>query len=190
MEVSEVFEKIANHMIKGMMTHEALANYYDFLGLQGYKRCHEYHFLDETIAYRSVCRYYINHNNKLIPDSKQNGVEIIPESWYSHSRFDVDTSTKRSAVKNAFEVWHKWETETKELYEQMYNCLISIDEVADACKVKQLIKDVDEELKMVEREVLDLKAVDYDINYIIEKQHCLHEKYKKKMKKELKITIC
>jgi hypothetical protein len=189
-EVSEVFEKIKSHMIQGMMTHEALANYYDFLGLQGYKRCHEYHFLEETIAYRSVNRYYINHNNKLIIDSNQDKVEIIPSSWYNHVRQDVDASTKRSAVKNAFEIWHKWETETKELYEQMYNMLAENEEVANACKVKQLIKDVDEELKMVEREVLDLKAVDYDINYIVEKQHCLHKKYKKKMHKELKITIC
>jgi hypothetical protein len=189
MTIDEVFEKIASHMIKGMMTHEQLANYYDFLGLKGYKRCHEYHFLDETITYRSVCRYYINHNDKLIKDSHQDKVNIIPDSWFTHVRSDVDTSTKRSAVKNAFELWKSWEEETKELYEQMYNVLIENEEVADALKVKCLIEDVDHELKVVEREILDLKAVDYDIIYIIEKQHCMHEKYKKKMKK-LHIEIC
>jgi hypothetical protein len=190
MTVEEIYQKIANHMIEGMMTHEQLANYFDFLGLAGYKRCHEYHYLDESLAYRSLCRYYINHDNKLIMYTKREKVALIPESWFNHVRQDVDTSTKRNAVKSAFDLWQKWEVETKELYEQMYNCLIGLEEVADACKIKQLLKDVDEELKVVEREILNLKSVDYDMIYILECQDCMHERYKEKMEKELHVDIC
>ena len=67
MTIEEIYGRISKHMILGMMIHDQLANYYDFLGLKGYKRCHEYHFLSETCAYRGLNRYFINHHNKLIP---------------------------------------------------------------------------------------------------------------------------
>ena len=44
MTIEEIFGRISQHMIRGMMTHDQLASYYDFLGLRGYKRCHEYHY--------------------------------------------------------------------------------------------------------------------------------------------------
>ena len=190
MTVEEIYSKIANHMIKGMMTHEQLANYYDFLGLEGYKRCHEYHYIKETCEYRSLCRYFINHHNKLIPYSDVENPNIIPSAWYSHIRDDVDTTTKRNAVKSGLTVWVNWEKETKKLYEDMYNELIKIGEVASAFKVKELICNVDCELKKAERYHLNKKATDYDILLIIEEQHKKHEKYRKKMENELGVAIC
>jgi hypothetical protein len=177
-------------MIEGMMVHESMANYYDFLGLKGYKRCQEYHYLDETISYRSVCRYFINHHGKLIPEDEVNDPNVIPESWYAHDRMDVDPDTKRKAVKDGYSKWHDWEKETKKLYSHLYKELMELGEIADAKKVTDLICDVDQELKWIERDILDLEAVDYDIVYIVECQKCLHEKYKKKMKKGLHIDIC
>ena len=50
MTIKEIYAQIAEHMIKGMMIHEQLANYYDFLGLKGYKRCHEYHYMKMKIV--------------------------------------------------------------------------------------------------------------------------------------------
>ena len=47
MTCEEIFTNLAEHQIKGMMVHEQLANYYDFLGLPGYRNCHEYHFMKE-----------------------------------------------------------------------------------------------------------------------------------------------
>ena len=176
-------------MIKGMMIHEQLANYYDFLGLQGYKRCHEYHFLQETCAYRGVCRYFINHHDMLIPDEKIENPEIIPASWYDHIRGDVDTSTKKNAVKSGLTKWVTWERETKKLYESMYNELVNMGEVASACKIKELICDVDCELKKAERYWLNKEATGYDMSLIISEQKSKHDKYRKKMKK-MGVHIC
>ena len=66
MELKEIYSKISEHMINGMMLHDQMANYYDFLGLKGYKRCHEYHFMKETCDYRGLCRYYINHYSEFL----------------------------------------------------------------------------------------------------------------------------
>lgn len=190
MELKEIYSKIAEHMVNGMMLHDQLANYYDFLGLKGYKRCHEYHFLAETLNYRSLNRYFINHHNMLIPETRFDNKSAIPDNWYMHVRQDVDMATKRDAVKTALVKWVEWERETKQFYEQMYQELMDIDEVASACKIKEFILDVDQELKKAERYHLNKEAVNYDMSVIIEEQDKKHKKYDKKCKKELKVTIC
>ena len=48
---------------------------------------------------------------------------------------------------------------------------------------------VDEELKYLTREMLEYKAVDYDMDYIMFKQNEIHECYKEKQK-EIGINIC
>lgn len=183
MTLDEIYSELAAHKIKGMMIHENLANYYDFLGLKGYKRCHEYHFLDETKSFRELNRYFINHHNKLIPEKDIDTPEIIPSSWYKATRMEVDNNTKRNAIKNGMAIWHNWEKETKKLYEQMCKELLDIDEVASAMFIKRSICDVDKELKTVERYMLNKSAVDYDLMVIIPEQHEMHEKYKCKMEK-------
>ena len=189
MTVEEIFDKLSSHLVLGLMTHEQFCNYYDFLGLQGYKRCHEYHYMKENLAYRGICRYYINHYNKLIPESKFENPEIIPANWYKYTRFDVDANTKKNAVKSGLQKWKEWETTTKKLYEQMFKELMNIDEVAAACKVKELVHDVDMELKKIDRYILEKEAVNYDIGHIISEQKHKHEKYKKKAEK-MGINIC
>ena len=182
MTLEEIYSQIASHMIKGMMIHENLANYYDFLGLKGYKRCHEYHFLSESCSFRKLNRYFINHHNKLIPNKNVDTPQVIPDSWYQVSRLDVDNAVKRNAIKNGLTIWHNWEKETKQLYEDMYNQLMSINEVASALHIKEYICDVDDELKKVERYMLNKEAIEYDLSVIIPEQDDWHDKYKCKLK--------
>lgn len=182
MAIDKVYSKLAAHMIKGMMFHEQLANYYDFLGLEGYKRCHEYHFFCESKSYRLVNRYYINHHNKLIDSEKVEDPQVIPSSWFKYSRQDVDNGTRASAVKSGIESWIEWERSTKKCYEQMYLELIQDEAVASALFIKKLICDVDNELKYAERKYLRLEAVDYDMTVIIPEQVQIHDKYEHKLK--------
>lgn len=189
MELKEIYSKINEHMINGLMLHDQLANYYDFLGLKGYKRCHEYHYFAENMAYRSLNRYFINHHNMLIPEARFDNVSAIPESWYSHVRSDVDASTKRNAVKTGLTKWVEWERETKKLYQDMYKELMDIDEVASACKIKELIHDVDCELKKAERYWLNKEATGYDMVQIIEEQGKKHKKYQHKLER-MGVHLC
>lgn len=189
MTIDEIFQKICEHQIKGIMTHAQLADYYDFLDLHGYKRMHEYHMLDEICCMRSMHRYYLNHYNKLIPDTEISSPDIIPAAWFARTRFDVDTSTRKKAVYTGFEKWQAWEIETKKLYEQMYKEACDLGEIAAAMKIKELVCDVDTELKYVERSLIEIKAVDYDMTYVCEQQHWLHDKYKEK-EKNIGVDIC
>lgn len=189
MTVEEIYKKIASHQIQGMMIHEQLANYYDFLGLKGYKRCHEYHFLVETLSYRSVCRYFINHHNKMIEEDKLDNPNVIPQNWFKYKRQDVDNATRKNAVKEGLDTWLSWERDTKELYQQMYGELYNVGEFASACKIKELIESVDHELKQVERYALSKKATDYNMSDIIAEQGKKHDKYERLMKR-ISFHIC
>ena len=168
-------------MIKGVMLHEQMADYYDFLNLHGYKRCHEYHSKCEMHSMRKLHKYYINHFNRLIEETSIDDPAVIPTSWFKYSRQDVDANTKRQAVKSGIEKWVAWEQNTKSLYQRMYNELCSIDEIAAAKKVACLIKDVDGELKWAQRRHISLVAADYDMGYILSEQRYLHDWYKEKM---------
>ena len=163
-----------------MMVHEQFANYYDFLGLYGYKACHEYHYIEETLSYRDICGYFINHYNKLIPDAPIENPNIIPASWHNYKRQDVDPNTKRNAVKTGLQTWRDWELGTKKLYEQMYKELMDLNEVASACKVKELIMDVDGELVNIGCYLLNKEAVNYDIGHIIGEQEKKRKEYQRR----------
>lgn len=178
MEVNEIFSALSAHFVKGLMIHTQLANYYDFLSLRGYKRCHEYHFKKESCSYRKLNRYYLNHYNKLIEEQRVDDPEIIPESWYKYSRTDVDMQTKKNAVKSGVQRWVAWEKETKEKLQDAYIELLDKNEIATAMFIKKFIKDVDCELKYAERKMLDLMSVDFDMTYILEEQKAIHDKYK------------
>lgn len=92
-------------------------------------------------------------------------------------------------MREAFEKWYAWEKETKEFYEKQFKILTDNYKIADADKVNELICKVDEELKYVTREMLEYKAVDYDMDYIMFKQDEIHDCYKEK-EKQIGIDIC
>ena len=167
MEVKDIFSELSAHMIKGLMIHTQLSDYYDFLNLHGYKRCHEYHAILEMKDYECLKRYYIEHYNKLVEEKPIENPDVIPTGWYPYSRQEVDVATKRSAVKSGIERWVTWEKETKDLYQRMYRELMSIGEVAAAKMLSKFIKNVDNELKWAQRKHIELVDADYDMSFII-----------------------
>ena len=183
MTIEEIFSKISAHSIRGMMIHDGMANYYDFLGLHGFKRCHEYHYLHETLLNRKINRFFINKYNKLIPDSEVDSSSVIPAAWMRYTRQQVDNSTKRNAVESGFDAWVKWERDTCEFYSNMCIEFENMGEIAAAELLRDLILDNNREIKKAERMQLKFKATDYDMTYIVECQDRLHEKYKDKTEK-------
>lgn len=182
MTVDELFSSLSSHMIKGLMLHDQMSDYYDFLSLRGYKRCHECHYKTEMRGYRKLHRYFINHYGKLIEEGRVDDPQAIPSSWYRYTRKEVDANTKRSAVRTGVEKWIAWEKETKSKYEDAYRELVNMGEEAAAIFMQDYIKSVDCELKMAERKALDLEAVDYSLGFIVGEQTRIHDKYKRKMK--------
>lgn len=180
--VDDVFAEINARQIAALMMHDQMADYFDFLGLSGYKRLHLYQYFAESKERRDVAHYYINHHGKLIPDRFEGNVQMIPESWRSANRMSVGKSTKQKAVEDGFSVYLGWEQATKDVYQKYATALREKGHVADAIFVDRLVEDVDNELERLERIITDLITSGYDPVYILESQKELHEEYKKKMR--------
>lgn len=189
MTVEDVFANINSHIIEGIMFHDQMAEYFDFLNLHGYKRMHEYHALDEFVERRGIIRYYTNHYNKLLPELPVTDPSVVPISWRNYTRQQVDSNTKRKAIKDSFTKWRLWEADTKRLYEKSYSDLCEAGEIAAACKVKELVHDVDMELKYVDRMHIKLESIDYDLCTISLCQDEMHEEYDNKTK-GIGVSIC
>lgn len=184
----EIFLKIKDRQITALMFHCQMADLFDFLGLMGFKRMHEYQYFTESHEYRGICRYYLNHHNKLLVGGHPKGPQVIPQEWGQYTRFDVTPQVRKQAVEKAFQEYQEWESETKELYSQYAKDLMSWGDVADSQEVCKLVCDVDYELKTLDRMIIKLKAISYDAIGVIDLQDELHEHYKKKLE-ELKLCF-
>lgn len=187
MTIDEIFSQIAQHMVEGLMIHSQMTDYYNFLGFEGYKSCHNYHYHSENNNHRQLSNYYLKHYNKIIKELSVSNPHIIPENWYQYTRDAVSTETKMDSIKKGFEKWVQWEKDTKNFYEQMYQALVSINEIAAAIEIKKYIEDVDYELAEAEQEFLELSSINYNISDVFTKQSDLVKKYCKKLKE---IELC
>lgn len=179
--VESIFSEINARMIAALMFHDQMSDYFDFLGMKGYKRLHEYQYFSESLERKKLNQYYINHHNKLIPDIYTGQVAMIPENWQTANRISVGKSTKQKGIEDGFHQYHEWESETKSLYEHYSVKLRENGAVTDAIMVERLVEDVDKELKKLERIIVDLISSGYDMVYITESQQGIHDKYKAKM---------
>lgn len=179
--VESIFSEINARMIAALMFHDQMSDYFDFLGMKGYKRLHEYQYFSESMERKKINQYYINHHNKLILNTYSGQVAVIPENWQTANRISVGKSTKQKGIEDGFNQYHDWEAETKSLYEHYSSRLREMGAVADAIMVEKLVEDVDNELKKLERIIVDLISSGYDMVYITESQQGIHDKYKAKM---------
>ena len=186
MTVQEVFSNLGQRMVEGLMTHSQMVDYFNFLGLKGYAKCHKYHYFEENANYKRVGDYFIKHYNKLILDLPVDNPHVIPEPWFQHSRPDVSKETRKTYIKAGWEKWVAWEKESKAFYEKMYQELMNMGEVAAAAYVGTVVDDVSDELAAAEQKWLELSAIDYDIVSIMEEQQSYCNKYNKKLK-EIKL---
>jgi hypothetical protein len=184
--VSEIFERVHNHQCDGVCTHDDLVEYFGFLSLNGFREMQMYQLFSENAEKKHIQDYYMKHYNQFIKQKEESESDfdsVIPTDWLSHTRFDVDKSTKARGVKNAFELWKEWETESKAVYQKAYSDLTEIGEIAAAEKIKELVTGVDDELAMIDTYILSMRSIDYDMVEIYDMQDTIERYYRKKLKK-------
>ena len=184
MSVEEICAAIAQKLLQGSMVHQQLINYYNFLALDGYRKCHQYHYYEQSYGYIEFVKYYVEHYGRLVPKYSLESLTsptILPQNWYNYKRDDMDINTKRNAIKNGLERWITWEKEIKTFLQEMYIELINNNQIALAMKVSQKIQDVNQELKYAGIRYLQIKASDFDMSMIISEQHEIKQKYRNKI---------
>ena len=203
-EVQQLYAELINRMKQGVEMHEQLADYYGFLNLPGYQKCHEYQMLCELLTYRKAKDIYMREYNQLVqpltmlnnmtnlssmsnnsnnqPNSNMNYTNVIPNQWYGHTRYEVDASTKRNAVRDGFKRWIDYEQDTKQFLLNMAQQLEQKNEREAARKLDYLIDHVEKEIEHAEEKLMALENSGYDMNYILQQQDGLKAKYAEKIR--------
>lgn len=177
----EIFSAISARQIEGIMLHDQLVQCFTFLHLDGYKRLQEFRFMDEAAEHRNMVRFYIERYNRLIPGAHAGNPAVIPESWMGRTRLEVDTATKRMAVRDMFKRWVNWESSTVSRLQAHAQALYSTGDIVYADYIGRMAQDVSNVLKTATGMMIDLEAVDYDMTAILDRQPALHRKYKHKL---------
>lgn len=219
-ELQTLYSELINRMKQGVEMHEQLADYYGFLNLPGYQKCHEYQMLCELLTYRKAKDTYMREYNQLVVPANMMGLngmgnitnmansnnnnnmannnsnnanmnnsnytqytQVIPQGWYQHTRYDVDASTKRNAVRDGFKRWVDYEKDTKQYLMNMSQHLEQINEREAARKLDYLIDHVQKEIEHAEEKMMALENSGYDMNYILQEQEPMKMKYAEKIRK-------
>lgn len=183
MAVEEIFRAICEHMCKGIRMHQQMIEIYDFLALEGYKKCQEFHYFSELIDHQRVKNYYTTHYIKLLKEGSTENENIISQTWYKYTKMDVDTSTRKNSIKENMKRWVEWEQDTKLFLQSMHQELEAIHETAAALFVQTLILDVSQELVEAQNELLRLEVIGYDMVEIGQRQDKYVEDFDKRIKK-------
>lgn len=164
--------------------HEQLADYFCFLGLQGFKRMCEYQYMKECAGKRKLHKRYIDMHHKILPTDVDvyagDKPDIIPKDWSRYTTHDINDSVIPRFVRMALKAYYEWEKETKEVYSEQCEVLIKANEYADYEFLKELILDVEKEIKKIMHLYESLNGTGYDVNAIHAAQDKYHEKYKRK----------
>lgn len=179
-ELEQIYSEIDERMCMALAFHEQLADYFCFLGLQGFKRMAEYQYMKECAEKRKVHKRYIDYHHKVIPVKDYKKPVMIPKEWGRYTTHDIDDSVVPKYVRIALEEWYNWEMETKECFSELCEKLMSIGQHTDYEFLKEMILDVEKECKKITRMIEQLNGTGYDTTTIHGMQDKYHEKYKRK----------
>lgn len=166
MTIEEVAIKISQHMMKGVVFHTQLSEYYNFLNLNVYSQFHKYQAEEEFCQALEFQDWYVSNHGKLIPTITNPAIEnIIPQEWFSHTKQDVDKATVRQGVQDGHVKWINWEAQTRRLYQ---DSIKELQNEVDKMYIRKLLKKVNKELMRAKEKYISLKSCDYDICQIIQ----------------------
>lgn len=172
MSVEEIFSKIANHLAIGLLFHNQLISVYGFLNLKGYQQQQQRQYFEECHNYLDLKQFYFNQYGKMIQEDEEiKRPKLIPGNWYKYTKSEVDTSTKRTTIRDMFKQWIKWEEDTKLLLSNCYFQLMELKQICGANKILNMLSQVNQELSRARKQQIDLQTIGYDIVYIVDNQN-------------------
>lgn len=184
-ERKEVYPHIAEIKAQGILFHQEMVDYFDFLNLSGFRRLHEYQMIKEANEWMELRHRYIKILNELMPDitTYEMPKRYIPEGWRRASRSEVNKNILQKAVQSALVSYGTWEKyvakECGKAAAKMreYNCEVDAEYFSKLACCSMC------EIEKLEKIMLRLNICDYDIVYILDCQKKMHKKYKKKIEK-------
>lgn len=179
----KVLSEVGEEITQNIMMHLQFADMMDFLGCHGFKRMAEYHFYKDCASLRMLHRYAINHCNKMLVERDVPTPKVIPSSWEGVTRQQVDENTRKKYVRQLILMWLEREKEMRTKLTQKYKEIFDAGYFHAAQHLECLINENEEEIKRMERKVIEYSAVDWNMLYLMQQQQEMHDCYKEKTEK-------
>lgn len=173
----DIFKEVNDRQITALMFHDQMADLFWFLHLKGFAQMHEHQFLCESKGHRMTKKHYLKEHNKLLPDGELKDPDVLPDDWLKYTRADVTNQIRGQYIEKALTMYKQWECDTKAMYEAAVSELIAMGNICDAKFVYRLVKDVAEELCMLEELYAKMRMHDDILSGAVGMQHWLYEKY-------------
>lgn len=189
--MEEIYQNYIDQQLLGIMLFDQLSNLMDFLNLHGYKRQFEYYAMEEFVERKHFNRYFTNHYSKLLQDKGVDNPNIISTQYYKYKREDISSDYKSKYIKESLSKVREYYVNTIQHLNKAIKALVDGGYIQDMCIFKERLECYNQRLKYLDREIIHLEDIGYDIDTITTfLQPEKHEKYKKKMEEMYCVSYC
>lgn len=183
----DVLTAIYKRQMLGVMFHQEFSIRMNLLSLRGFKRIAEYQFLEENFIMQSIARYWQeNGDGTRISENKVDfsQVNILRVENSLPADANRNLITEKVAVEQVqkhFRFWLEWELETYNMLLDLYNYTSkNLLNPTKASVILNLAKTVEDEIKYLNRMVIDINR-DSQATYLREDyQTRIHDCYRDK----------
>lgn len=182
MNEKDIFADVLRNVLEGLMFHNQMIMYFDYLGLTGFADLQRQRFKDENQEMVSLQRYYVECYGLIPNEANVEARNYIPPEWWEDDRTLITAERKREFVKFGIETWRDWEVKSKARYSKAYFDLDGVRDAGATERLGILVQHVERELRYVSGLMTKLRGCDYDMIAMVEMDRCVMKDYKRFMK--------
>ena len=174
-------QKVQKITLENLMIHDEMANFFNFLNLQGYKRWHENEHLENITKNRLINRFIISKG--YLPLNVQNTEQfnIIPAEWHTHNMTEVSGKYTLEVTKQSFKDYLERMLFSKNATEEIAVHFSKHGDLATYKFLSDMVEHFDKDIKYLTRYVSCLNKAE-SVDYIMEKQDKMHDEFRDELK--------
>jgi hypothetical protein len=157
-------------MIGAMMIHTQLTQLFIFIDLLPDARRQEQQLQEESHGMIELNKYYAQHYHLLSIADNPPQIDVFGLGLFKKPSKELTPEDKMRLIQYGMTAWIEWERQSKVIYEDAYNNLIELSEVAAAEFIMRYVRDVDQELKDAEMLYKVRDGIGWDLPTIYDKQ--------------------
>lgn len=179
----EILSEVNHRFAQARAHHREQADLFWFLALPGYAMLHEKQLAEESLTQRRLKRFMLLESPQMTYDVIPEDAGVLQPLVGSKKRTELLPDDRWSIIKRSFTDYLRWENNTLKAYELAAKRLFEHGCIAAYEFVIEIIRDVAEEVRMVDDMVVALSGMEWDLPTITDQQDRIAAEYEKKIKK-------
>ena len=180
----DVIRVVVNNMIEGIMFHNQMIQYFEYLGLKGFSDLQKIRFEGENKDLVELQRYVIDTYGVVVGETNPDSRSYIPAEWGEELRERIDVDNRKDYVRFGIETWKYWEDKSKKVYGNAYFNLNDLRDAGGSERILKVVEGTEKELHFVYDLMCKLKGSEYDSVVVSLMDKDVVKMYEKFWKKE------